>query len=245
MCIKRIALLTALSCLALSARAAGYGENLVSNGGAEASAGVPNTSTSTMLPPAGWTVAGTLTAAQYGGSGGFPTAASPGPTERGANFFAGGRGMGMMGGSVATATQTISLASFLGDIAGGKVAYSFSAWLGGYSNDNDRAEVSLSFLDGTSAVLGNVVLPAVWASDRLVAGSYVTGLWLREAEGFVPAGSASALITLSMTKARGMYNDASADNISLALSAPVPEPETYAMFLAGLGLLGRRLRRHR
>jgi hypothetical protein len=35
-----------------------------------------------------------------------------------------------------------------------------------------------------------------------------------------------------------------ADNVSFAgLSAPVPEPETYAMFLAGLGLMGAIARR--
>ena len=35
------------------------------------------------------------------------------------------------------------------------------------------------------------------------------------------------------------------DNVTFGISAPVPEPETYALMLAGLGLLGIAARRHK
>ena len=229
------------SCVSLPAFAAGYGDNLVVNGGAEASVGVADTSTTTMLPPTGWNVTGTLTAAQYGGAGGFPLATSPGPADRGVNFFVGGRSMGMMGGS-SSATQTISLASFLGDIAGGQVGYSFSAYLGGYVNDTDSPGLSLSFRDGANGVISSVALAGVSAADR----NNVTGLLFRDATGLVPSNAQSVSLLLTFTKNKGMYNDASADNIAFSLSAPaVPEPETYAMMLAGLALLGGAARRRR
>ncbi len=229
-------------CGALSSTGAmaAYGENMLVNGGAEASAGVPGTGTTTMLPPSGWSVTGTLTAAQYGGSGGFPTATSAGPVDRGSNFFIGGRS-GMGNATPATASQTISLAAYLGDIAGGQVGYSFSAWLGGYGTDGDNAKASVSFLDASNNVLFSASLPAVTAADR----GNTTGLLFREASGYVPAGATSATVLLTMTKVKGMYNDATADNIAFTLAAPVPEPETCAMLLTGLGLMGTIARRRR
>ena len=194
----------------------GYCGNLVVNGGAEASPGVPSTSVTDMLPPAGWVTTGPITAAQYDGSGGFPTSSSPGPADRGANFLAGGRDSGMGGVSVSTAAQHITLAPFLGDIAGGRVGYSCSAFLGGYSSDNDSAEVQLSFLDVSSDLIKSVTLPAVGASDR----TNVTGLLFRKTSGFVPAGAHSVEILLTFTKAEGIYNDGAADNIAFALLAP-------------------------
>ena len=197
-----------------------YGDNLVVNGDAEGSTSVPDTSTTTMLPPAGWATTGSLTAARYDGSGGFPTSSTPGPVNRGTNFFAGGRGSGGMGGvNISTAQQNISLLSFLGDIAEGRVGYSLSAFLGGYSNDDDNSSLNLSFLDASSNVLASVSLSAVLAIDR----TNVTSLLYREAKGFVPAGSKWARLLLTMTKVKGMYNDASADNITFSLQAPGPE----------------------
>ncbi len=228
-----------LTCLSLPAQAAGYGDNLVINGGAEASSGVASTSVTTMLPPAGWVTTGNITAAQYGGAGGFPLASSPGPLDRGANFFAGGRSSMGMGTAISSASQEISLNSYLGDIAGGQVGYSFSAYLGGYSTDNDNAGLTLTFLNASHAVISSVLLPSVLAAER----SNITGLLLRETSGYVPVGTQSVALLLTMTKTKGMYNDSSADNIAFALAAPVPEPETYAMLLAGLGLMGGIARR--
>lgn len=43
----------------------------------------------------------------------------------------------------------------------------------------------------------------------------------------------------------GASNRASFDNISITAAMPVPEPETYALFLAGLGLMGAIARRRK
>ena len=98
-----------------------YGTNLVVNGNAEAGPGAP--SNSGVMKPPGWTTTGEFTAVKYGASGGFPDMTSPGPSDRGANFFAGGNV------PVSTATQTISLAAGAADIDKGTVTYVFSAWL--------------------------------------------------------------------------------------------------------------------
>jgi hypothetical protein len=48
----------------------------------------------------------------------------------------------------------------------------------------------------------------------------------------------SADISLDMTRNAGSYNDGYADNLSFSVAAPVPEPETYAMLLTGMLVLG-------
>ena len=71
-----------------------------------------------------------------------------------------------------------------------------------------------------------------------------TGLQFREATGEIPIGTETVHFTLNMSRLAGSYNDGYADNLSFVLS-PVPEPETYAMFMAGLGLMGFLARRRK
>jgi len=76
------AILTAGSTASAIAQSASlYGINLVTNGGAEADVGAPDSSH--VVKPTGWTTTGQFTAVQYGASGGFPDTTSPGPADRG------------------------------------------------------------------------------------------------------------------------------------------------------------------
>jgi hypothetical protein len=54
----------------------------------------------------------------------------------------------------------------------------------------------------------------------------------------VPAGSYQLALS-------GVADGSAGGNYTLSLAAPVPEPESYAMMLAGLGLLGLAARRRR
>jgi len=183
-----------------------YGVELVKNGGAEADVGAP--SNSQIVKPTGWTTTGEFTAVQYGASGGFPDATSPGPAERGKNLFEGGNV------AKSTGTQSISLAAAASDIAAGTVKYSFSAWLGGYSNQTDNATASLSFRDAAGRTVGSVVLGPVTPVER----KDVTGLLQRSHSGVVPKAAATAVVTIVFTRYEGTYNDGSADNVSLKLT---------------------------
>src|ERR1700759_4309353 len=103
--------------------------NLLKNPGAEASTG-------TNLH--GWThtTGTTLAAAKYGSANGFPTQGSPGPSNRGKNFFVGGKDADF---SNEVAVQTISLSKYVTKIKGGKVKLNVNGWFGGFANQNDTA----------------------------------------------------------------------------------------------------------
>jgi len=209
----RTAVAAALSTLALSIAATSgvlaagiYGTNLVVNGNAEAGPGAP--SSSGVMKPPGWTTTGQFTAVKYGAAGGFPDKTSPGPTDRGANFFAGGNA------PVSTATQTISLAAGAADIDKGSVTYVFSAWLGGYSSQDDNAKVTLILKGADGASIAQTQLGPVLATER----KGVAGFFARKTSDAVPKGARSATITLTMTRAEGTYNDGEADDVSLILT---------------------------
>lgn len=183
-----------------------YGTNLVVNGNAEAGPGAP--SSSAVMKPPGWTTTGQFTAVKYGASGGFPDKTDPGPPDRGANFFAGGNV------AVSTATQTISLAAAAADIDKGAVTYALSAWLGGYSTQDDNAKLMLIFKGADGASLGQAQLGPVLAAER----KSKSGFLLKKASDTVPKGARSATVTLTMTRAVGTYNDGEADDVSLILT---------------------------
>src|SRR5689334_10146664 len=89
------------ACPAHDARAASLGSNIIANFGAEAGPGATSESVVVAVPK--WQVTGKFTPVQYGVNG-FPTSASPGPANRGRNFFAGGPG-----NALSSATQTINI----------------------------------------------------------------------------------------------------------------------------------------
>jgi hypothetical protein len=183
-----------------------FGTNLIVNGDAESDTGAP--SNSQIVKPTGWTTTGQFTAVQYGASGGFPDTTSPGPPDRGKNFFAGGNV------AKSTATQTIDLSSAASAIDAGSVTYALTGWLGGFAGQTDHADVVVSFLSGTGGTLGAAHIGPVTPADR----HGVTGFVKRTASGSVPAHTRSARVVITATRYEGEYNDGYSDDLSLVLT---------------------------
>ena len=187
--------------------------NLIKNPGAEAGAGATNTTDVVAVPH--WALSnGThLTAVAYGASGGFPAPGDPGlPTKPGKNFFAGGP---YENNTSEVAVQVISLKPYLTDIQAGGVHFHASAWLGGYTTQDDNAEVEIDWKHGTSVVGSSVVLGPVTEADR--DGN--TEFLQRSASGKVPKRANRAYVQIIMNPVSGGYTDGYADNLSLTLGS--------------------------
>ena len=115
-------------------------------------------------------------------------------------------------------------------INAGNATFTLSAFLGGYSSQDDNAVLSLSFLGAGGGVLGSAQIGPVLAGERNDA----TGLLLRSATGVVPIGAQSVNVNLQMTRLAGSYNDGYADNLSLVLGQPAPVPEASTTVSFGL-----------
>jgi hypothetical protein len=185
-------------------------KNLIKNGGAEKAAGSPDGS---VVPVPGWTetTGATFTAVQYGASGGFPTATSPGPSSRGVNFFAGGPSDP---DNTIVAVQTVTIGTYKTAIDGGNVSASLVGWLGGFSTQGDQAFVEVDFKNAHGTFLSSMSIGPVTEADR--AG--VTGLKKQIASALVPVKARTAFVQLSLTRVDGSYNDGYADALSLKLS---------------------------
>jgi len=182
------------------------GRNLIVNPGAEAGVGAAGDN---VVAVPGWTRSGGFTAAPYARSGSDLTASSPGPPNRGKNYFYGGPNA-----AVSRGTQTVSLAAGATAINKGNVSATLSGWLGGYSTQSDDAKLTVSFLGASGQLLGSLTIGPVTEYQRFGASE----LLLRSATSAVPKGSASAKLNLVMTRYYGSYNDGLADNLSLVLS---------------------------
>jgi len=207
------------------ASATTFGTNLIVNGDAEA-----NTVTD-------FTASSGFQTLSYSFGGGFPVAGDPGVSKGGNAFFWGGNT------SITTASQLIDLSSIAASIDTGTVGYVLSALLGGYATQDDNAALSLSFLDGSNLAIGGDTTGSVLAADR----NNVTALLDRSVSGFLPTGTRAINVLLTQTRVTGDSNDGYADNLSLILrqrsvTSAVPEPATWAMMLAGFGMVGGALR---
>ena len=234
---KRWAMMTmaAVALMAPSSRAS-LQVNLIVNGDAEAGPSSP-------APPPGFTVVGGARALDYANGGGFPTASTPGPTDRGLNFFYGGNS------AVSSLSQTIGLTAADGlVIDAGLASYDLRGYLGGFAGQNDNARLTADFRDSSDLSLGMATIGPVLNADR----GGVTALILQETIGAVPIGTRSIDVTILFTRTAGTSNDGYADNLSLVLTGDVapgvstPEPATLvSAAVASLAGLGRYLRRRR
>jgi hypothetical protein len=183
------------------------GKNWIVNGDAESGPGTDGTTVAAHVP--GWTTSGSFNVIAYGAPNGYPANDTPGPTDRGKNFFSGGSE-----GDRSSATQTLDLTSVAPLLATGKFSYSFSAWMGGVAGQNDHPEISAQFLGTGDAVLATATLPKVLDDER----SGETALLLKKVSGPVPPGTLKIKIDMEMVKTDGAENDAYADNLSLVLT---------------------------
>lgn len=184
------------------------GNNVLTNGDAECGdAGATNGSV-TSIP--GWVNAGTdsakMSTIAYGGAS-YPSASSPGPTDRGNAFFSGGQD------NTATLTQEVPLAGVSQDVAAG-LRYNLNGWLGGYKAQTDTAKVVVTFKSSTGATVGTAQIGPVTHTDR----NDVTGLLQRTATGTVPAGTQSASVVVTASKDTGTNNDGYSDSLSLVFT---------------------------
>ncbi len=187
-----------------------YGtRNIVVNGGAEVGPAAQNFGTN--VSPQGWISTGTMTAVTYqaGGSGDLNLASSL-ASQGGTAYFSGGTSDGL-----STARQVIDVSAYAARIDAGRVTVDLAAQMGGFASQDDRSEITLSFLaaDGVT-VLGTLTLTGPFAVDR----ANISQLLTETGSAALLSGTRSVEVTLTMIRAAGSYNDGYADNISVHLT---------------------------
>lgn len=189
-----------------------YDRNLIANGGAELDDAA--TDSVSIVRPSFWISSGATAAVAYGTAGGFPSASSTGPANRGKNFFAGGPGSGQ---SVAYQDVDVSDAAATIDI--GQTRYTLGGYLGGFEHDRDSVRVDAQFFDDVGRSKGTARLNAVEPRARLdsTLTPNATGMMGRSASDVVPRWTRRVRITMTFTRVDGDYNDAYADELSLVL----------------------------
>jgi len=190
--------------LTAASRCPTCGHNLIVNPGAEAG---PGTTDDSVVKVPGWKPTAGFTAAQYAWGGGDLSATTPGPKNRGKNYFYGGPDAARSTGS-----QVIALPA--GGISSGKVMYLLSGWLGGYSDQGDNVQVYVTFEGAAGAPLSKVTLGPVTEAQR----NGNSELLFRQVSGKVPASTSAVLVKLVMSRTDGSDNDGMADNLSLVFS---------------------------
>ncbi|AFY51246.1 hypothetical protein Nos7524_5534 [Nostoc sp. PCC 7524] len=237
--------------LAHPTHAATLGQNLIINGDAEQGLGDPiGDAVGADIPVIlGWNTSGDFSVIKYGATGfnfvnafgnlvsvTLPAVGVPGPSNRGQNLFFGGASR-----ASSSASQDMDVNSLASVIDTGKAAFDLSGWLGGYDDDDDSATLNITFLDQTNQSLGIASISAPNAAER----NNVTGLFLRETNGFVPVGTRQINVVLNANHAGGRVNDSYADNLSLVITQ-VPEPTISGLsLLIASGFIAGKLRRTR
>ena len=187
-----------------------YGTNLIFNGDGESNSGTNNYGTNRGI--AWWFDISSTSVGLYGSNTNFPSAASAGPTNRGANFFLGGTATGWI-------LQRIDVSDIAADIVAPGVDYVLSGWFGGAGAQEDAASLTAKFLNSSGTVVGSNVVGNVTAAAR--AG--VTGLLERRTTGVLPVGTRFVEFALTNRLVTGM-NDGSADNLSFVLTPRLDPP---------------------
>jgi hypothetical protein len=186
--------------------------NLIFNGDAESNSGTNNYAPNRGI--AWWFDIASTSIGAYGASTNFPSVSSPGPTNRGANFFIGGTTNGSI-------FQRVDISDVRADVDVAFWDYILSGWFGGAGAQGDAAALTVRFLSANDAVLGSNVVGNVTAADR----GGVTGLLERRTTGTVPPRTRFIEFILTNHVVTGM-NDASADNLSFVLWRP-PTPGLF------------------
>lgn len=128
--------------------------------------------------------------------------------NRGRRMFAGGKS------SSADMGQVVLLSRYASAIASGRVRFTMSGWLGGYSHQNDRTLVNVTFLNSSGYRVGSTAIAPVTAAQR----RNVTSLLFRSRVGVVPRTARTAIFAVESIRAAGVYDDGYADNLSFRLA---------------------------
>ena len=120
----------------------------------------------------------------------------------------------------------------------------FSFWAKGTAGGTGNVLFALRYLDGIGNILAN-------STNQFFQGSINTTSWSQITYnlGAVPVGAVAAFVEFSQgigpIDAGNPAGKVLIDDLYLGVVTPVPEPESYAMMLAGLGGLGFLIRRRR
>ncbi|MBI4893525.1 MAG: hypothetical protein HY821_23085 [Acidobacteria bacterium] len=181
------------------------GTNLLKNPGAEDGNASPDYSGLSAIPS--WTTDGGVSVISWTSGADYLSPSSPGPTDRGRNFFSGGYS------STASMYQVVDLSSYSSAIDAGTQPYTLSGWLGGWDGQDDNATLTATFKDSSGATLGTAKIGPVLSADR----SGNSGLLQRISSANLPARTRSATITAAFTRTSGSSNDGYADNFNFSL----------------------------
>jgi len=186
-----------------------FGTNLIFNGDAESNSGTNNYTPDRGI--AWWFDITSTSIGVYGAHANFPSASSPGPTNRGANFFLGGT-------ASSSILQRIDVSDIAAQVDDPGVDYELSGWFGGATTQGDASALTAHFLNSNATVLSSNTIGNVTSAER----GGVTGLLLRSTNATLPTGTRFVEFVLTNRVVTGM-NDASADNLSFVLT-PRPDP---------------------
>ncbi len=224
-----------------------FNTNVVVNGDAEAGPGAPLNNTTGMVVPNWTTTAGNFSVVQYSSDPsmipGVPRFTDPGPSTRGVNFFAGGQDGHPAGTFISSGDQILDISNAASLIDTGMIPFTLSGYLGGYFDQRDNATFT-AFFDNGATMLGSSIIGPVTLADRMG----VTGLFLRSANGLIPAGTRQIDFQIFINGIDGNQSDGYLDNLSFIASGPatgVPEPGSMGLLATGLAGLGICLRRKR
>ncbi len=201
--------------------------NLLKNGDGEAGTAVTD-GTSHSCPQA-WTCTtnpdNNQTLARYGSQLYFPSVAESARIGGGNDFFIGGpassTGLSHQEVDLSAAALDIDSVPISGD---GGVQYTLGGCLGGKDGDTDQAYVQLTWVKGDG--MSNGFSPAV-VGPTAAERNNQTKLLPRSVTGTIPTDTRSVIVHLQMSRYNGIYNDATADNLSFRLG-PIPGPAPEA-----------------
>jgi hypothetical protein len=192
--------------VALHPKQSPYAPNLIVNGDAELNSGTNSYNIDRGI--AGWFDISAMTLGSYGANPAFPSATSPGPADRGFNFF--------LGGTTNTEVlQRVDVTKAAVDIDSRTVGFSLSGWFGGRTTDKDSAVLVARFLAENGSMLSSASVGGVDSTDR----NSETGLAYRSTTGLVTLGTRFVEFRLAAQAVVG-DNDATADNLSFSLHLP-------------------------
>jgi hypothetical protein len=182
------------------------GQNLVTNGDAESPGSSGTTVAGWVNNAAGMTL-GSYDRAPNGPNDDALRFASPGPDDRGKNFF---RGAPERAGQM---SQVIDLKTLVPMIDQKRVFFQLSGWLGGWMKQKDMCTVYAEFLSEQNEILLKSQIGPITVNDRKA----VTRLMRQTTSKRIPVGTRRVRIVVQSIRKDGKANDGYSDNLSLVL----------------------------